>query len=130
MPCSFPGFFGFSSILENNVSPTFAKICCSIFILIIDISGCMLPYLKTDVNTKDQIIHYANAFGIGAMLALGTVHLLQEAVEDLGKHPWEINFHGVAIQTNPAWLGVLTSFLCLIIFEHGIPKSGIVRLYC
>jgi len=99
---------------------------CALFLVVIDTVGIAIPFLlgKKKSISDTPILSVFNAFGLGAMLALGFIHLLAEASEEF--KPTTINMHGTPIEVNFLWF----YFVGIILFLISIDKISIIVKEC
>jgi len=118
--------------VSNHVSGYLfgTKALCALVLLLIDIFGVALPYIVgLHSNVKDSaIVSIFHAFGLGAMLSLGYIHLLNESVKMF--EPIDIEIGGVLVKTEIVWFYFVFTILLLIVLENIGPVFSRVKERC
>jgi len=102
---------------ESSGNLLLNKWLCALFLVAIDAIGVALPFIlgRSKKLSDTPILGVFNAFGLGAMLSLGFIHLLAEASEAF--EPSLIVFHGQEIKVNFLWFYFVGVILLLIVMD-------------
>merc|ERR550532_3461184 len=86
-------------------------------IFMVDLGGCMIPLIfrrKSGVESRrNKVFPLVLAFGTGAMLSIGTIHLLAEAVDNPA-----LNVEVLGYKFNLYWY-LLAFFFVTFTLMHG-----------
>jgi len=102
---------------ESSGNLLLNKWLCALFLVAIDAIGVAIPFIlgRSKKISDTPILGVFNAFGLGAMLSLGFIHLLAEASEAF--EPSTIVFHGEEIKVNFLWFYFVGVILLLITMD-------------